>query len=148
MNNSSIRDIVKESIREVFYTKPILNEAIFGLNLYVMIDTYNKNDFEIYSMITKSTKLFEQEYRLTWFNRDMSQPRGHVDFDKKDLDYMIETNLPSERVEKCFRNALSLPIESKITLKFADKFDENIQENLLILEEFDRELDVWISGKH
>lgn len=88
---SDFKHIVKESLREAFYTpKKVVNEALFGIRLKMRFPW----DRIVNALISKNIRPGEKEYRLTWFfekNGDGPEgwPENHIDFDKQELEYIL-----------------------------------------------------------
>lgn len=144
--NGKIRRNISEN---VLVNEQLINEQLFGQKLYIMA-----KGFKLQSIITKNTKDYEGEYRISWFNRDRSRAAGHIGIDKDETNYILENkDLPEQLKSKFVIYFESLGVECRpedIKIELIEKFEESkkLQETLFLLEQFDRELDIWISGKY
>lgn len=119
-------------MREAFYTtKDSLTEALFGQTVYITIKNRFSNEIKMKALISKNTKHDrksldgEEEYRITWFTRDLSEPIGHVDFPKRTLDYILKTKTLTPKLKKLFSNRFFCKL-SDVGLSFVDRFDEGL----------------------
>ena len=132
---SDFKHIVKESLREAFYTpkkdKDILTESLFGQKLYIIIKDQFGLPLKIHALISKNTSHYhiystgyrEEEYRLTWFNRDITEAKGHIDFPKKTLDYILRTKQLTPKSKQIFSNMYFCK-PSEVKLEFVDTFNK------------------------
>ena len=168
----SLKSIVKESLREAFYTKKVifvdkfdehlLNEEVFhenlneefsGQRMYIIVDSMFHRQLgsplKVQSVVSKNTKYFEDSWRISWFNRDRTEAKGHLDFNEEDYNYIMKNKeFPLEIKERLARIFDCKPQDIK--LKFVNKFVENKQslnETLFFLENSARELELFIDNK-
>jgi hypothetical protein len=156
MKYSNFKSIVKDSIREAFYTKKTtLNEALVGYKLYVTTPaTFGVQTLK--GIITKNTILYEHEYRLTLFKEVNGEEiaQNHYQLSKKDLDNVLQTKDLTPKIKRQLSNRYFCPVSS-IKMRFVDEFDEfdevkkslSINEKLFLMEESVRELELFIDNK-
>ena len=139
--------MVNPSIHE---SKIQLNEELTGQRVYIVVDNQiNKQlggPLKVQSVISKNTKEKDWPYRITWFNRDRTVARGHVSLKEDGYQYILKNkDLTIEA-----KVSLSEPFDCEpedISLEFVDKFDESLDETLLLLENTAREIDLWLENK-
>jgi len=124
----------------------LLKEGMLNFYVEIIIPLATAPALKVKGQIVKNVKPGEGPYRLQIYTK----PRGtitHYSFRERDLHDII-TN---RQLTPDLRNRLSKRYgcdPNKITIRFVDKFDEEVDNNLLfLLEETDRELDLWIENK-
>ncbi|SRR5258708_1723491 len=149
MNN--LRTIVKNSMREAFYTNES-NEPNFPSFERLVIDDVvingqpweNNSGFTIYEFSSKIPKKGNARSAL----KKLKQKFGKIS-----VTDIGESGDPSYEFWKhMLENKLVDVVADVQGIEHTDSKTMNesvyLQEKLLMLEEFDRELEIWISGKH
>lgn len=127
-----------EQIKEGTLIEP-LDESLVGKKLFIMVGMSQK----IPALISKNVSSDEGEYRISWFNNSKElDPRGHKSFDKATFDFIVSNEDLTDKLKRYFSNIFFYPA-GEITIKFTD----SINENLLLLEESSREIDLWLENK-
>ncbi len=142
-----LRQLPNKKINEL----EILNEALFGQKLYVIITTTKYGDIIFKGIISKNTIYYQPEYRLTLFKNKNGKEiiDYHYAFDKNDLDYILKTKDLTGKLKKQLSNRFFCH-PSQVKVEFVDKFDDKKQlsnEELFLMEESVRELDLWLENK-
>jgi len=123
----NLKPIVKESLREAFYTKKAtLNEALFGHKLYVSVPAaVGGTTLKLKGVLTKNTKPYELEYRLTLFqNRHGEEsPMIHYDMSEEDVKFILEKKELTHKIKRQISNRFFCQ-PSQIAIEFVDRFDE------------------------
>lgn len=129
------KDIVKESLREAFYTKKVkslLFEEIFGKKMKVRWFGETMD-----AVLSKNTKPGEEPYRVSWFSYTKTPQHltaeGHIDISKEEVDYILDNKQFPPSV---YKRIMISPTQLII-----------VNENLLLLEESSREIDLWLENK-
>ncbi len=128
------KDIVKESLREAFYTKKdesVLFEEVFGKKMKV-----NWFGNTIDEVLSKNTKPDEHPYRISWFKYvGTSEPKaeGHIDITKEEVEYILDNK--------------QFPLSVYDRILISPKNLMIVNEHLLLLEESSREIDLWLENK-
>lgn len=132
MKNSEFDKIIKES----FYTKkdkPPINEELYGRKLEV---EYFGEFCD--GVLSKNTKPNELPYRITWFKMVGTQylaAEGHMDISPEEVEYVLQNKqFPQSVYDRIRINRKNLSITK-------------MNENLLLLEESSREIDLWLENK-
>lgn len=166
---SDFKQIVKESLRDAFYTnKESLNEILVGkkisIEVYGQLGKYGTPylPYAKYpAVLSKNTIPTEKPYRLTWFNEEdregHNEPLGHIDMNISQFNKLMD-GIPDENVY----NKLSQYIEAeRIHVNLEGEADEedddetslvaetttNKNDLLLLLEESSREIDLWLENR-
>ena len=164
--NSDFKKIVKDSLRDAFYTKKeALTEALIGKEISIEVwgkmgthgDSY-KPYIKYPSLLGKNVIPHELPYRLTWFSPDKEIPVGHVDmthiqFTKLmngEPDTEVYTKLgnliEAERIHVNLEDEGDGSISAIAESIESHRFKEN-NELLLLLEDSAREIDLWLENK-
>ncbi len=90
MKPSDFKHIVKESLREAFYTKKVILEGINGHKM-----TVNYYGETLPAVLSKNTKPTEKPYRISVFSD--TQPRGHIELTQQEAEEILQNHkLPDD----------------------------------------------------
>lgn len=111
----------------------IISEELYGKRMKIM---YFGNQVD--GVLSKNTKTDEHPYRISWF-RDVGtndmEAEGHIDLTEEEVKYILH--------HKQFPRT----IYSRIFVKPHNFIINQIDENLLLLEESAREVELWMENK-
>lgn len=141
-DSDEFKEIVKDSLRDVFYSKP-LNETLYGKR--IQIEFYGDM---FPAVISKNTRPEEKPYRLTWFkiveigypSEKHTMARGHVDLSEDEAEKAMNDGIVPDWVSKVYDGRFKI-IQPDAVL------DENMNEKLFLLEESNREIELWMENK-
>jgi hypothetical protein len=95
-----LKSVVKESLREAFYTrKATLLESLIGYKFQIII-----NGEAFAALISKNTRPGEKEYRISFFYPHDLKPVNHWDMTKEEMEYTLKNKELPERFNKSFIN--------------------------------------------
>jgi hypothetical protein len=110
----------------------LLTEELFGRRCYIIAP-----GLKIQALISKNTShahvyptgYREEEYRITWFNRDKTEAKGHSAFDKKSLDYILRTGELPKKVKNDIIEYLGFNVTKRVydESEISIEFDETIK---------------------
>ena len=128
----------------IYKRKDELNEELFGIKLKMEIDG------KLYpALISKNTRENEAEYKLTWFHPIGMIPADHLSFGELSLEYILQNKkLPVSVAGTSYREKTGEYIDDSILhAKLIFDTKDELNEELFLLEEGGREIDLWLENK-
>ena len=116
---------------KVYRTKGDITEQLFGKKIRIEI---NGQTYE--SLLSKNVKPGEKEYRLSFFQPTDMKPVNHWDISKDELEYILKNKKLPDRFTRSYQNPKFAHLAPKLTF-----------EELFLLEESAREVDLWMENK-
>lgn len=146
MKCSDFKHIVKESLREAFYTKKNINEALVGKKLFLVLSRKGYYNIKWPALLSKNTIPKENPYRISWFEPKTNEPAGHIDLTKIQFDQLIN-GVHNKSLEKAIADIISSDKRIHIQVEFLFLKEVISNETLFLMEESARELELFIDNK-
>ena len=137
---SDFKNVVKESLREAFYTEKANNKPVIKMVI---------NGELYFAIFSKNNTPNKRPYKITFFKMDketrklVPSPAEPWDIDWEEMEYMLKSGKMPDRFNQNFTKYHIEPPE----LIFKENVTQPSNEVLLFLENSARELELYIDNK-
>ncbi len=144
MKPSDFKHIVKDSLREAFYTKKVVAEGLYKPKKL----TIKKDGGIKLGILSKNTIPNEKEFRVSCFVKDTDghlEAQGHIELSKEEVDELFNNHKFPDDVIRLYNGKIS--VVDLNGWPEAHNFPKQFNENLLLLEDCSREIELWLENK-